>query len=725
MARGAAGVVGPGDTAHAPNYSSAALEALVALGARRNSVVPAGLDSYHVGAESELSALFRRPDGSEGATQIEQMASVLEWHRSGEFSQHIIGYQAQLSGPNVSALDFLKQSWIVPMLYGNRLGLFLGRDTAHTARRAIARDTVVRVVHPFARDRDSVYQFSGGDTTVTIHVQGQSIPIARIHVLVRPHLRRRTLVFEGDIYVDAVNGEIVRMRGSFEAIGGRASLGSMIQGELLQGQVYIDLSNRVVEGSYWLPNSQRIEVGISSPFLGESRSVFRIITHFDAYALNGLGAPGISAPPGAIAGSKADSIVDTLATDTLRVLPHRLTIAPADSLAKFSGWHTQIGDATGAVRLEDFNDVAPDRWRETGPPTLSLGSRSASDFVRFDRVEGLYTGVGLTLRYRDAAPGLISRANVGWAWAEKTVRGGVSTDWVNREWRIGASVARTLDNTNDFRGLFTSGPFLEALVAEDNYDYVDRRAALLTVRHDWWGAAGGHGIALTVNGGVSDDHGEVTRLTRGLLPPVLFTDSIFRPNRNVMQGSYLIGGVTLAIHPSVDAGFVGQGLGARLHYEIAGGQLAWQRAEARAVLRQTWGQFTTLARVDGGFVTGSVIPPQQNVRDRTHRGSAGVQLQAVRGRPGCDLGSSRECTRCRCGERRCELAASCCRAPRHHSAWASRAAGLRRRPLQGVWRWSSSGRASTRRRTRCYAIRPERRSRSRVPPTESERRSMS
>ena len=530
------------DTAHAANYTSAALEALVALAARRNAVIPPGLESYRASAETEMAALFRRPDGTEGATQIEQMASTIEWLRPGAFFQHIIGYQSQFSGPNVSALDFFKQSWIVPLLYGDRLGLFLGRDTSHSARRVVSRSNRVTVLHPFSPDRDSVYCFSGGDTTVTIHVQGRAIPIAVVHVAVRPNLRRRTVVFEGDISIDATRGEIVRMRGTFETVGARPSLVSELEDAMLQGEVFIDLTNREVDGRYWLPNTQRLEAEFTTPIMGETRQVFRIITRFDAYTLNDTtaGTPVAGAP--AIVGAiPLDSAaVDTIRpNDTLRVLPHKLTIAPADSLVKFSGWHAPIGEATAAVRTDDFNNVASDEWRETGPPRVSLGAREGSDFVRFDRVEGLYTGIGLTLNYRDAAPGLTSRANVGWAWAEKTVRGGLSTEWLHGPWLLGASVARTLANTNDFRGLFTSGPFLDALVTEDNYDYVDRRTAGLSVRHDWKGALGGHGISLIATGGVGNDHGEPSRLTRGLLPPVLFTDSIFRPNRNVKEGSYL------------------------------------------------------------------------------------------------------------------------------------------------------------------------------------------
>ena len=49
--------------------------------------------------------------------------------------------------------------------------------------------------------------------------------------------------------------------------------------------------------------------------------------------------------------------------------------------------------------------------------------------MKFDRVQGLYTGMGAVLRLRDAAPGLTLRAAAGWAWNEKSARGRLVTEY--------------------------------------------------------------------------------------------------------------------------------------------------------------------------------------------------------------------------------------------------------------------------------------------------------
>ncbi len=597
-----------GDTSAA--YSSPALEALVARAAQRNRIVPAGLVSYRVETESELSLLIHRRDGSEGATQVEQVASLVRWDRSGALSQHVIGYRSRFSGPNISALALIKQAWIVPTLYGNRLSLFLGRDTTHLARRAIARDTAVRVVHPFAPDRDSVYRFSGGDTALTMRLLTRQIPVALVHVAPRPHLRRRTVLFHGDVYVDLAHAEIVRMRGAFEVVGGHPGLRARLQAVAYTGIAFVDLTNREIHGRFWLPGTQRIEGDVTSPLAGDFRSIFRVVTRFGAYTLDERDTVG----------SRADD--SAAASDTMRALPHTLTIAPGDSLSGYSGWLAPVGQATTAARPDAFDDVAPEQWRPTGPPRAQVGTERIGDFIHYDRVEGTFTGVGGALRFRDAAPGLIARAHAGWAWTEQTVRGGASLEWLHGPWLLGAQASRTLDNTNDFRRPLAGGPFLEALLVQDDFDYVDRRSAGVYALHVWQstgardggggGGGGGGSLIVRVDAGLGDDRGDRARLTHGIFAPgVLLRDSLLRPNRGVLPGTYARGALTLDYHPGVDAGFVSQGLGVHLRYEAAGGELAWQRIEARVVADRTWGPFTALVRIDGGLVAGTVIPPQQ------------------------------------------------------------------------------------------------------------------
>lgn len=607
----------PPDSTPDSVYATPMLRALAGRVAARNAAVPLGLNSYRVTIESELSVLLRSPDGREGATQIEQAATVARWQRSGAFTQRVVGYRSRLAGFDISALSILKQAWAVPVLYGNRLGLFLGGDTTRRARRAAARDTLVRVVHPFARDREQVYRYSGGDTAVTIRVNGQTIPVARIHIAPRAHLQHRVVLFEGDIDIDLRYAEIVRMRGAFEAVGGHPKLGARLEALAIQGVAFIDLTNREAGNRYWLPSTQRIEIEVGSPVAGENRTLLRIVSHFGEYTLNDAGAD-TSAAPGASALGAGAATPDTSVRDgvpaagRMRMLPHTLTFAPADSVSGFTAWQTPLGTATTSVRADDFAAFMPDRWRSTGPPRLDFGTQQLADFIHFDRVEGLFTGAGATLRFRDAAPGLALRANAGWAWTERTVRGGTTLEWRQGPWLLGANASRSLDNTNDFRTVFTSGPLLEALIVQDDYDYVDRRTATAYAVHRWLGPGDGPGFVVRIEGGPGEDAGDRARITRGIFPPrVLMADSLFRPNRNVLAGRYLRGAFTIDIHPGVDAGFVQQGVGLRLHYEAAGGEIGWQRAEARVSADRTFGQFTLLGRADGGIVAGPVIPPQQ------------------------------------------------------------------------------------------------------------------
>ena len=613
----AASRVPPRDSTADSVYSTPMLRALAGRVAGRNSTVPLGLNSYRVTIESELSVLLRSPDGREGATQIEQVATVARWQRTGAFTQRVVGYRSRLAGVDISALSILKQAWAVPVLYGNRLGLFLGGDTTRRARRAAARDTLVRVVHPFGRDREQIYRYSGGDTALTIRVNGQTIPVARIHIAPRAHLPRRVVAFEGDIDVDLRYAEIVRMRGAFEAVGGHAKLGARLEALAVQAVAFIDLTNREAGNRYWLPSAQRIEVEVGSPVAGENRTLLRIVSHFGEYTLNDT-SPDTSAAARRSALAAGAAAPDTNFRDSvpaagrMRMLPHTLTFAPADSVSGFSAWQSPLGAATTSVRADDFAAFMPDRWRSAGPPRLDFGTQQVADFIHFDRVEGLFTGAGGTLRFRDAAPGLMLRANAGWAWSERTARAGTTLEWRQGPWQLGANASRTLDNTNDFRTVFTSGPLLEALIVQDDYDYIDRRAATGYAVHRWLGPGDGPGFVVRIEGGPGEDAGDRARITRGIFPPrVLMADSLFRPNRNVLAGRYLRGAFTIDIHPGVDAGFVQQGVGVRLHYEVAGGEIGWQRAEARVSADRTFGPFTILGRADGGIVAGSVIPPQQ------------------------------------------------------------------------------------------------------------------
>jgi hypothetical protein len=292
-----------------------------------------------------------------------------------------------------------------------------------------------------------------------------------------------------------------------------------------------------------------------------------------------------------------------------------------------------IGELTGTVRADDFNDVAPDQWRPIGRPLVRLRFQEASDLFHYNRIEGAYTGLGAEVKLRDVAPGFVVRGNVGYAWGEKAVRGRASVErQQGRAWPS-VRVARSLDLTNDFREPYDSGSTIGALFSVDDYDYVDRHTlslgltGFLTRRSDIrWRLEGGIG---------SDRYAHVTRNRS----PLAKADSGFRFNRGVDAGTYRQATVKLELRPDVNAAFVRPGVGAVLHATVATGDLAWRRAELRVVGRRSLGPVIYAAQFDAGVVTSDSIPPQQlfelgenqNLPGYGYKEFAGNQAAVLRG----------------------------------------------------------------------------------------------
>lgn len=571
-------------------YSSSAVRTLVEDASRLNRRVPASLLSYRASAESEIAIVARRSEGQEGVVSVEQTQNEVRWDRTGAFEQRVVGYRAQSIGLQFASISFFRQAWTVPVLYGNRITLLFGRDT--TQRRSGRRAQRLVAVHPLAEDRERVYRFTGGDTVVTLRVDGREIPIVRIMAEPRDDAPDSTVAFRGELDLDVSRHVLVRMRGSFVRKGPPPSrLARLLTAGGFEAVAFLELENGEIEGRYWLPTYQRFEAHAALTSATDSRSVFRIVTRFRAHRINAPGDLG------------ADSVV-LASSDTLVWKPHPLHIAPGDSLGRASGWRSELGEASSAVHSDDFNDIAPDAWRPTGPPRFAWRVQRAMDAVHVNRVEGLYTGFGAEYRLRDAAPGLTLRANAGWAWSEEAARGRVGAEWRRGRVTWVARAGRTLDPTNDFRNVFDSGATLGALFGADNYDYVDRRLGAVGV---WRQLGKGRGAMLRLETGPARDGMVQRHLTRGLFP----SDSNFRENRGVREGTYWRSWAALDWHPDVSADFVRTGMGGLLSAEMARGDLAYVRLEGRLMGRRNAGPFTVAARGDAGTLVGRDPPPQQ------------------------------------------------------------------------------------------------------------------
>ncbi|MEO6590984.1 MAG: hypothetical protein ABIO52_01555 [Gemmatimonadaceae bacterium] len=568
-------------------YSSSRLRGFVSEAAIQNHAPPQEFRGYTAKVETEMSLLTRDTLGRERAAQIEQLASTVKWTRGSDYGMHVVGYRAQSLGPTISSLSFLT-GWTEPSLYGERilLGAQFITDSARIAKRKSNGDSL-SAVHPFASDRDRYYRFSGGDTVTTLRSPGREIPIVRIHVT--PHLSGATrfAAFDGEIDVDATRHQIVRMRGQFVVLGKRKSGKSMV--ERVPGLVavaYSEFVNAEIDQRYWLPATQRTEFQTTLALLGRDRAVMRIVSKFNNYII-----------------SDSSSIAGAL-NDSLHI-PHRTTWARSDSVSHFNEWTAQLGEATTTVSSGDFDDVAPDAWKATGSSRVELVPTNWDNLVRYNRVEGLFTGAELNVRMRSQFPGLSYGGAFGWAWTEKTLKGALHASLKRNLNTYAVGAERSLASTNDFvlPGEGKSDGINGLIASFDDFDYVDRRSAVATVSH----IVGFLDNALiTAQAGAGSDRNEIARLDRGI-----FAGGHFRPNRGVDEGSYALGVLEAELHPSASEEFVQPGFGAHVRYEAGRGGLNWQRTDVGLSGREYWGPILLSLHADGGIVTGKSIPPQK------------------------------------------------------------------------------------------------------------------
>jgi hypothetical protein len=577
------------------SYTSQALRDAIAIAAVSNRASPEALAAYRARLESELSFVIRDSLGRERAGQIEQLASAAAWARSTGYEVHVAGYRAQSLGVPFSALSIVR-GWTVPMLYGQRLLLGIepsGATGVRIVRRGERRDTIV-AVHPFASDRDRFYRFSGGDTVTVIRSRDRAIPIVRIRVRPNFAVADRFAAFDGEIHLDILRHEIVRMRGRFlerieadsgaGAEGGRRSLFARIMGVV--AVAYVEFVNAEVGGRYWLPLTQRIEFQASAAVFGDLRSIFRIVSRFSEYEID-------------------DTTNVAGLNPSIGMTRRRITYAPSDSLSTYTDWRSELGSATTGVASDDFDDLAPRSWRREGPPHVSFFPSAFDQLFRFNRVEGLFTGASATVDLRDAAPGLTLRGQIGWAWTEKTARGGLGAYRRAGNQTFGVRAERSLSNTNDFPLDLgeTGGSFGAMFGSVDNFDYVDRSRAIVSSSIVVQGVDVG---LATLQFGVGRDRAEVARLSQGWVDG----PNPFRPNRGAADGSYTFAIAEAELHPNVTGDFLQPGAGARLRYEGATGGIGWHRVEIMGTIRRYFGPLSLGGRVDAGTVIADVPPPQ-------------------------------------------------------------------------------------------------------------------
>lgn len=231
-------------------------------------------------------------------------------------------------------------------------------------------DEVRDVPHPLSAEGLAQYDYAIRDS-LQIRLGPRTLDVYEVRV--RPKNDREPRAV-GAVYIDRESGEVVRMAFSFT----RAAL----RDKELE-DVSVVLENGLIDGRFWLPRRQEIEIRRTGTWLDyPARGIIRGRWEICCYEVNGAFPPGLFAGPEIALAPRGTPMPFPFAGKVLDSLPPDVRAVTDADVAKVQD------EARALVRGQ-----ALARTRST-----SLSARSASDFVRVNRVEGLALGGGITRR---------------------------------------------------------------------------------------------------------------------------------------------------------------------------------------------------------------------------------------------------------------------------------------------------------------------------------------
>lgn len=255
-------------------------------------------------------------------------------------------------------------------------------------------DEVQDVPHPLSATGLNEYDFAIRDS-LQIRLGQRTLNVYEVGVRPRnPSLPRAV----GAVFIDVESHDVVRMAFSFTR--------SALKDKDLD-DVSVVLESGLFEGRFWLPRRQEIEIRRSGSWLDfPARGIIRGRWEICCYQVNRgidrafFAGQEIVIPQSAYSNSSAFSgkILDSLPADVRAVTD--------DDVRKVQD------DARALVR-----EQALARTRRTG-----LAGRSVSDFVHFNRVEGLGIGAGMLSRL---GGGVFIPLRLGYGFSDHELKGSV------------------------------------------------------------------------------------------------------------------------------------------------------------------------------------------------------------------------------------------------------------------------------------------------------------
>ena len=383
--------------------------------------------------------------------KLVELASLIRWQAPGVTQQRIIGRRDTMLLPG--DVGFYNDRYgVVTNNLGDRVRLGDGHD-------------VKDLPHPLSAAGRPTYAFAIADS-LSIAVPGRRVEAYEL--LLRPR-NPDDAGMVGSMYVDRATGDLVRLAVTFTRA---AVLDARIE------RLSLVLENLLVDGRYWLPYRQELEVVRGStwfdfPVDGIVRARW-VVSNQTAYA--------DSAPPPPPLPGNGRPIVSNGSS--------RIVLAPDAERGRYQ-WTDPIMAALDpgeqALSAAEVQSVQVQAEKLVQQSVLdrathaSIGGRGISDFAHVNRVEGLGLGIdgriGLGGTWR-------AGARVAYGFSDQQLKGGLEVSWMARPGMrltlFGGRVYRDAGDVAEVSGVRNT--IAAQVLGDDDTDPYDVYAAGLSLR---------------------------------------------------------------------------------------------------------------------------------------------------------------------------------------------------------------------------------------------------
>lgn len=377
----------------------------IAIARRAAQLADTGLANFHATAHGSLTFLAQLGEGFPDPPKVvrtDELAVEVYWRAPNQSKQRIVGRRDTLLVPTD--------------IQYHRDHLAIVQNNFPSIIRLGEGDEVRDVPHPLSAPGRTLYDYEITDS-LTIRTAERTFDVMMVSVRPKDVTRPRAV---GAVYLDRANGSVVRMTFSFT----RAAL----KDEQLE-DVSVILENGLVDGRFWLPRRQEIEIRRSGSWMNfPARGIIRGRWEICCVEVNtDLGATFFQGP--------------------------EIVSLPPDQLAKYPFKGSVLDAIPGDVKLSQNDDVRAVQEEARALVRADALARvertmlnvpSISDIVRMNRVEGIAIGGGLM---RTLGAGLSAGGRVRFGTADHAFKGSLTGAW-----RRASGAGVTVTAHDDFSG---------------------------------------------------------------------------------------------------------------------------------------------------------------------------------------------------------------------------------------------------------------------------------